>query len=305
MSSEAAARTEPDMDAIGEKLRTLREANRASTSTSGAGPAPGAPRDGGTLTLVCPDCYARRQFPAPRTGEQTKRCDECHDRREAERKAADEAAREARTAAEAGKRSAGLLDNLLAAGVNTADLGSATLDSFRTAASGPEPIAAAREFLAEARVASRHDPVRGLYLHGPTGSGKSHIAVGIVRELLLDPTIPPESIVYDHSLRLIGRIQRTYSTQESADEVLDRRINARVWILDDLGTEAPSADVVRRLTEIFTERAMRPTVVTSNYAPGSLEARNAEMFRVVSRFGSRYFRTIEVRGRTDGRFRVA
>lgn len=229
------------------------------------------------------------------------RCPECEtaaerDREERER----ESLRHAR-AAESERRQEGILDLLHQAGVNAWDHGHATLDNFDPVDAGAAPVQAARAFLADLRAAEQYTPVRGLYLVGDTGAGKSHLAVAVARALLLDPAIRPEEVVFDHALRLIGQIQRTYSNEESADAVLARRINARVWILDDLGTEAPSADVVRRLTEIFTERAMRPTLVTSNLAPDQLEARHSEFFRVVSRLGPRYFRTVRVPGR-DRRF---
>src|SRR5690606_21483625 len=108
-------------------------------------------------------------------------------------------------------------------------------------------------------------------------------------------------VVFDYALSLISRIQDTYNTGASADEILDRRINAGIWILDDLGTEKPSDDVVRRLTRIFAEREGRPTLVTSNVPPDQLEQRHPEFFRLASRFGPRIFRVVEVRGR-DRRF---
>lgn len=198
-------------------------------------------------------------------------------------------------------RKSGILEVLKEAGVNVWDHRNATLDTFDPAECGSGVTLAVREFLSEIRAAGKFDQVRGLYLYGGTGAGKSHLAVSVARELLLDPDVQPGEVVYDHALRLIGKIQRTYSSEESADAVLNRRINAKLWILDDLGTENPSPDVVRRLTEIFTDRAMRPTLVTSNYPPDKLEERHPEFFRVVSRMGPRYFRTIHVRG-ADKRF---
>lgn len=191
-----------------------------------------------------------------------------------------------------------------AAGVNVWDLGSATLENFRTDQSGRAPLGATLEFLHVLRTAGPYQPVRGLYLFGETGAGKSHLAAAVARELLLDPKIDEGSVIFDHALRLIGRIQSTYSSHERSDEIIDRRINTGCWILDDLGSEAPSADVARRLTEIFTERAMRPMLVTSNLPPHQLEDRNPELFRVVSRLGPRYFRVVEVKG-SDRRYEYA
>lgn len=257
----------------------------------------------GLTAATCPDCRAEWQvFALTRPATRVVRvCPDCVEKRE--QRAAEEAREAKRQELEARqeRRRSEVMELMHAAGVNVWDHGSATLANFDSGECGPAPMEAVWEFLRDVRRAGRYDPVRGLYLFGGTGAGKSHLAATVARELLLDVEIDPGTIVYDHALRLIGRIQRTYSSQESTDAVLDRRINARVWILDDLGTEAPSADVVRRLTEIFTERAMRPTLITSNLAPPELESRHPEFFRVVSRLGPRYFRTVQVKGR-DRRF---
>lgn len=235
--------------------------------------------------------FADRAFYCTPCREERSRADEAFRQRE------EEAERERKLTTRYGR----VLDLLQEAGVNVWDHGDATLDTFDAAESGPAPLEAVRAFIADVKAAEKYDQVRGLYLFGDTGTGKSHLAAAVARELVLDLNFSPSDVVFDHALRLIGKIQRTYNNEQSADEVLDRRIKARVWILDDLGTENPSADVVRRLTEIFTERAMRPTLVTSNLSPDRLESRHAEFYRISSRLGPRYFRTVEVKGR-DRRF---
>lgn len=262
-----------------------------------------------TTTVTCPRCQERRIVRVFRLngrvmfGGKPTPCEPCAAAFEEEQREAEARELAERQQERLDRRRADILGFLEATGVNVWDHGSATLESFDPSQSGPGPVEAVREFLAEVREADRYTPVRGLYLFGDTGSGKSHLAVAAARELLLDPAWSEGDVVFDHALRLIGRIQRTYNNDESADQVLDRRIKARVWILDDLGTENPSADVVRRLTEIVTERAMRPTLVTSNLAPDKLEGRHPEFYRVASRMGPRYFRTVQVRG-ADRRFAV-
>jgi len=261
-----------------------------------------------TINSVCPSCGQRDALEVPamfrNLGDRRFPCTACKaasEAKEAELRAEEEARlnRERRE-----RRGAEILGVLRSIGVNAWDHRDATLEAFDAREAGPGVMQAAREFLDEVRSAGEYEQVRGLYLFGGTGAGKSHLAVAIARALLLDPDVPSGEVVYDHALRLIGQIQRTYGSDERAEEVLQRRIDARLWILDDLGTEAPSADVVRRLTEIFTERAMRPTIVTSNLSPDQLETRNPEFFRVVSRLGPRYFRTVRVHG-SDRRFAAA
>lgn len=202
---------------------------------------------------------------------------------------------------QATSRAERILPLLHDAGVCTTEHGGATLDSFNASRGGGAALQAAREVVHMVRRAGRHDPVKGLYLFGGTGTGKSHLAVAVCRDLLLDPAIPETSIIFDRSLRIVNQIQDTYNTGASTEAILKRRFDARLWVLDDLGTEQPSADVVRRLTDILQARALRPVLITSNHAPEELEGRNPDFFRIVSRLGTRYFRTVRLEG-ADARF---
>jgi DNA replication protein DnaC len=178
-----------------------------------------------------------------------------------------------------------------------------TLDSFDASGSGPAPLDAAREFVREVLEAPDDYPaVRGIYFHGDTGPGKTHLAVGVIQALLADPRIRPEEIVFDRADELILRIQATYGTRESVFEaVLDRRFDAKLWVLDDLGTERPTDESARYLTLLLARRELRPTLITSNLHPTELAKRFAEFNRAESRFGPRYFRVLPVAGR-DRRF---
>lgn len=190
-----------------------------------------------------------------------------------------------------------LLDDI---GANPWEHGHATLDNFDPA-DAPAALGSAREFAAAVLSAAKFQPVRGLYLWGDTGPGKTHLAVSVVR-YLIENGYNPKRIVYDHAAELIARIQDTYGRREdSTMAVLDRRINADLWILDDFGTERASDDVNRHMTVIFTRRGMRPSLVTSNYSADRLNNERPDLARVLSRLGPKYFRVREVSGR-DRRF---
>ena len=200
------------------------------------------------------------------------------------------------------RRAATMLDLLADVGVNIREHGHCTLDNFETDESGPGPLEAVRSFVEEAREAQKHTPVKGLYLWGDTGPGKSHLAVAALRAVLEDPDVRPETIRLDRADTLIIRIQDTYGRRDdSTMAVLESRIRSRVWVLDDLGTERASDDVARHLTLIFSERALAPTIVTSNLSPRALEGARPELGRLSSRLGPLHFRWIEVLGR-DRRF---
>jgi DNA replication protein DnaC len=275
------------------KARTERE--RAGGTTSLAQPEldPFTPV---TVSAIC-RCgatFTYQTFTAAKFGRSI--CDRCLEREEeaeqAKQRQAEAEATEARRAA----RNVELLDLLAGAGVNTAEHGRSTLETWDARASGPEPVAAAREFLRATRTAGRHDAVPGLYLHGPTGTGKTHLAVGVIRELLSDPAWPPAGIVFDHAAELVARIQATYGGKGDTFAELERRFNARVWVLDDLGTERATDDVALHLTLIFTRRALRPTLVTSNLSPRDMDTERPELGRVMSRLGPAYFQYAKVGG---------
>lgn len=230
-----------------------------------------------------------------------RKCPECVEKQQ--REAAELEARQSIHAGrvEAGNKSAAFNSILENAGGNPWEHGHASLDNFDTGDAGPKPLGSAREFAAAVKAAGKYDPVRGLYLHGETGPGKTHLAVGVVR-WLIENDYPPGQIVFDHAAELVARIQDTYGKKEASTfDVLERRFTAGLWILDDFGTERASDDVVRHMTLIFARRAMRPTLVTSNFSPARLDKDRPELMRVLSRLGPAYFRTVEVKGR-DRRF---
>jgi len=202
------------------------------------------------------------------------------------------------------ERQAGMLDLLRTIGVNTREHGTVTLGEWDTSESGPGPVDECRRFIREARRAGPHDAVRGLLLVGTMGNGKTQLAVSAIRELLEDPAWGTADVVFDNATTLMGELQDTYGGEGSALTIKRRRVHARVWVLDDLGSERPREDPARLLYEILNARALAPTIITSNHTPADIEKRHPEFARVVSRLGSAYFEGVRVQG-ADRRYRRA
>jgi DNA replication protein DnaC len=180
-----------------------------------------------------------------------------------------------------------------------------TLDTLDAWPGREAALAATREWTdAVLATVDRYAPVRGLYLVGPTGTLKTELAHCALKRLVEAGLQPGTELVYDDALSLIERIQGTYGSDERTWDLLEARVRAKVWVLDDFGTEKPSPDVVRKLTLIFNRREGRPNLVTSNLHPRNLTERNEEFFRLLSRFGTQRYRIVPCEG-SDGRFRAA
>ncbi len=106
---------------------------------------------------------------------------------------------------------------------------------------------------------------KGLLLHGPQGVGKTHLAVGILREVIRTKGARG----YFYETREFLRIVRdTYnrSVTETEMSVLEPVMNAELLVLDDLGAERTSEWVQETLGLIVNTRYnnKRPTIFTTN-----------------------------------------
>jgi DNA replication protein DnaC len=157
--------------------------------------------------------------------------------------------------------------------------------SFRSLA--PAQMAA-RRFVSEYPLESA-----GLLLTGPIGCGKTHLAVGIAKELIAQKNTA--CLFYDYR-ELLKEIQNCYnaSVQTTEIEVLRPVFNAEVLVLDELGAAKPTEWVWDTVSHILNTRYndQRTTIITTNFAdlpPGGAEGagRSAREETLGDRIGER------------------
>lgn len=117
---------------------------------------------------------------------------------------------------------------------------------------------------------------KGLLLLGAFGQGKTHLAVGIIKELVKTKGI--KCAFYDYR-ELLKQIQNSYSpsVETTELEVLRPVFDAEIVVLDDLGVVKPTAWVWDAVSLILNTRYNdnRTTIITTNFPDGpALQARS-------------------------------
>ncbi len=127
----------------------------------------------------------------------------------------------------------------------------------------------------DARTFARDFPFKtkkqGLLFIGGNGSGKTHLATAVLRELI-HKGFPCVFFLYQH---LLEKIRSGYDPASgvSAREAYQVALDTHVLILDDLGAHRTTDWVEDTITSIITHRANNrlPVIATTNYRDESVD----------------------------------
>jgi DNA replication protein DnaC len=106
----------------------------------------------------------------------------------------------------------------------------------------------------------------GLLFTGTIGTGKTHLAVGIIQELVRSKGVPCRFCDYRE---LLKEIQNSYnpSVQATELEILRPVFEAEVLVLDELGAVKPTEWVWDTVSHILNSRynEKKTTIITTNF----------------------------------------
>jgi DNA replication protein DnaC len=130
------------------------------------------------------------------------------------------------------------------------------------------------------------DAGRGLLFMGPCGTGKTHLAVSALVEIIR--TGKPGRLLFRNFQDLIQEIQASFESDEvpSKSELLRPMLEADLLVLDELGSQKPTTFVQDTLYYVINTRynEERATIFTTNYIDRPADGKEE---RLEQRIGAR------------------
>ena len=109
----------------------------------------------------------------------------------------------------------------------------------------------------------------GLFLSGPPGTGKTHLAVAICRALLESG----EDVLLRSAAKFFRELREGFNSERSESSIMGEYVNCPWLLLDDVGAGALSDFERRYLLDLLDQRQNHRTIVTTNLSLEEIAAR--------------------------------
>ena len=130
---------------------------------------------------------------------------------------------------------------------------------------------------------------KGLLLMGGCGTGKTHLAVAALHKII--ESGKPGRVLFSNFQDLIQEIQGSFGADQAPTktEILKPLLNADLLVLDELGSQKPTAFIQDTLYYVINSRYNdeKPTIFTTNYLDDPREKEERLEERIGSRLRSR------------------
>ena len=105
---------------------------------------------------------------------------------------------------------------------------------------------------------------KGFLLMGPSGVGKTHLAIGTISELTLELGI---NCIFKDFFLLLAELRQAYSEGVSENEILRPLIDTEVLVIDEMGKGKCNEWEINILDQLISNRynTSKKTLVTTNF----------------------------------------
>lgn len=139
---------------------------------------------------------------------------------------------------------------------------------------------------------------RGFILMGPSGVGKTHLAIGTIAELTLKKGV---KCMFKDFFFLLNELKKAYSDGVAENDIINPLVETEVLVIDELGKGKSNEWELNILDQLISKRynSSKKTLITTNFISRDMipkDRRTTEILedRVGERIASRLFEMCEL-----------